>query len=145
MDSRRDAGRNRNELNMRKLTLFALAAVTLYGQTRSNIFEVIPKTDLSATGELRFRDKQTTSHYIGFKAPDSISANIVWTAPGSDAVGCLQSDGALNLSFAACGAAAVINGFKVTGKTAVGPPVTICRCLRQGSRRCWKQHAKAEP
>jgi hypothetical protein len=108
-----------------KPALLVFLGTALLGQTNLiSPVTVLPKADLTFTGELRFRDKQATPHYIGFKAPDSVSANVVWTWMGADAVGSVQSDGAGHLSIASSGAASVINGFLVTGKSAVGPPVT---------------------
>ncbi len=110
---------------MKFLAILLAAIAPAFAQsTNANTIVVIPKTDLSSTGELRFRDKQATPHYVGFKAPSSISANTIWTLPGADAAGCLQSNGAGALSLTTCGAASVANGFQITDKTAVGPPVT---------------------
>ncbi len=73
----------------------------------SSLFTVIPKTDLSATGEIDFRDKQTTPHSVGLKAPDSVPVNIAWKLPNADAAGALSSDGGLNLSWRALGGVSV--------------------------------------
>ncbi len=110
---------------MRTLFLIAVGAACVFAQsTSSNLFTVIPKTDLSATGELRFRDKVSTPHYVGFKAPDSVSANQLYKLPPATAVGCVQDDGTGTWTIASCGAAAVVNGFQVTGSSAIMPPVT---------------------
>lgn len=104
--------------------LFLSSSLELFAQVSNYTFRVIPKTDLSATGTVQWIDKQTTPHYVGFQAPSSVSANTIWELPSADAAGCFQSDGALHMSLTTCGAASVINGFFVTNKTAVGPPVT---------------------
>ncbi len=113
---------------MRNLVFLILTVVggCFAQSTNTNLLTIIPKTDLSATGEIHWRDQQPagTNHYIGFKSPSSVSANTIWELPSADAVGCMQSDGALHLTITACGSASVINGFFVTNKTAVGPPVT---------------------
>src|ERR1043166_3594320 len=83
--------------------LFSLAIlVPTFGQISNNTITVIPKTDLSATGELRFRDRQTASHHVGFLAPDSIATDVVWRLPNADNAGCLQSDGSAHLSLGPC-------------------------------------------
>jgi hypothetical protein len=38
---------------------------------------------LNATGELRLADTDST-HYVGFKAPGTVSANRIWTLPAAD-------------------------------------------------------------
>lgn len=43
------------------------------------------------------------SNYAGFVAPSVVPANVVWKLPSGDSVGCLQSDGAGNLTIASCG------------------------------------------
>ena len=65
---------------------------------------VLPKADHSTTGELRFRDQQTTFHYVAFKAPSSISSNVTWVWPGVDgATGdCMKTNGAGTLTWGSC-------------------------------------------
>ena len=88
---------------MRILCALLLAAVAAAQTNLVTPVTVLPRSDHSDTGELRFRDQQTSPHYIGFKAPASIGSNQIWIWPDSDGVGCLTSDGAGNLSFASCG------------------------------------------
>jgi hypothetical protein len=47
------------------------------------------------TGELRFEEK-TGSHHVGFKAPDAVAADQVWTLPAADGASgeVLSTDGA---------------------------------------------------
>ena len=54
------------------------------------------------TGELQFMERSGSgTNYVGFKAPDSIPANIVWKLPNSDGLGneVLKTDGFGNLSW----------------------------------------------
>ena len=54
------------------------------------------------TGELQFMERSGGgTNYVGFKAPDSIPANIVWKLPSSDGLGneVLKTDGFGNLSW----------------------------------------------
>jgi len=115
-------------MNLKLICVLLLAPASFAQSTRSNIFEVIPTTGTGsgpgAVGEVQFRDKQVSPHHISLSPPDSISANQVFRLPGATAVGCVQDDGTGTWTISSCGAAAVVNGFQVTGKTAVGPPVT---------------------
>lgn len=77
------------------LVLFAAA---LYGQDAAHVFTIIPSSARSTVGEIRFRDKQATPHYVGFKAADTISADLTWKLPAADAAGLFQSDGAGNVT-----------------------------------------------
>jgi len=63
------------------------------GQVSSEIVTILPTSTKSAVGELHFRDKAATTHYVGFKSPDSNSANMVWTVPSVDAIGVWTSNG----------------------------------------------------
>jgi len=63
---------------------------------------------LNATAELRLADTDST-HYVGFKAPSTVSTNRIWTLPASDGTSgqTLSTDGsgALSWSTPAAGAA----------------------------------------
>ncbi len=84
----------------RALNLLLIAAALACAQ---NIITVLPKQDRSATGELRFLDKQTTPHFVAFAAPDSVAANIVWKLPADNASGVLTNTAGV-LSWAPAGA-----------------------------------------
>jgi hypothetical protein len=91
------------------ILLLALASTAAWAQS-SNVITLVPSVDATTglptgAGELRFRDLEAAGaeHYVGFKAPGAVSANAVWILPAADVAGCLVSDGALNLSFSACG------------------------------------------
>ena len=55
---------------------------------------------LNATGELRLADTDS-SHYVGFKAPSTVSSNKIWTLPSADgsADQVLKTDGSGSLSW----------------------------------------------
>lgn len=67
------------------------------------------------TGEIRFLELAGGgTAYVGFKAPDGLAGNVIWTLPTTDSTGtqALVSDGSLALSWAS-----------ITGVTPVGTPV----------------------
>jgi hypothetical protein len=59
---------------------------------------------LNATAELRLADTDS-SHYVGFKAPGTVSTNKIWTLPAADGTAgyALTTDGSGTLSWAAAG------------------------------------------
>jgi hypothetical protein len=74
-------------------------------------------TSTGNTMELRFMELAAGgSHYIGFKAPDGISANRIWKLPSADGSSghYLRTDGALNLSFALISSTEISNSTFVT-------------------------------
>ena len=90
-------------MNFRNLvSLVLLAAGGLYGQYVAPRFSVIPKSDGSATGEIRWYGL-TGNNYLGFIAPNTVPNTIKWKLPISDAAGALCSDGALQLYFGCVG------------------------------------------
>ena len=67
---------------------------------------------LQAQSDLRFADADS-SNYVGFQAPSTVSSNIVWTLPATDAAVsgyALVSDASGTLSWAAAGGGAVGGG-----------------------------------
>ena len=98
------------------------------GQVSSEIVTILPTSTKSAVGELHFRDKAATSHYVGFKSPDSNSANMVWTVPSVDAIGAWTSNGSGIMS---------VTGFPtldgiITGLTVNRSGVTRAQILNGG-------------
>ena len=86
--------------------------ITLKGTT-DKTFNWIDSTDswtssehltLSATKELRLADTDS-SHYVGFKAPGTVTSNKVWVLPDADGTAnqVLKTDGSGNLSWATAG------------------------------------------
>ena len=61
---------------------------------------VATNIDLLARAELRFKDADS-SHYVGFEAPATISANLIWVLPATDGANTqvLTTDGSGNLSW----------------------------------------------
>jgi hypothetical protein len=59
---------------------------------------------LNATAELRLADTDST-HYVGFKAPGTVTTNKIWTLPAADGTAgyALTTDGSGALSWAAAG------------------------------------------
>ncbi len=60
--------------------------------------------DLLARAEIRFKDADS-SHYVGFKAPATVSSNLIWTLPDADGSGgqVLKTDGSGALGWVAAG------------------------------------------
>lgn len=56
--------------------------------------------ELSAQAPLKFMDSDS-SHYVALRAPATVTANVTWTLPATDAAGQLTSDGSGQLSWAA--------------------------------------------
>ena len=86
--------------------------ITLKGAT-DKTFNWVDSTDswtssehlfLSATKELRLADTDS-SHYVGFKAPGTVTSNKVWVLPAADGTAnqVLKTDGSGNLSWATAG------------------------------------------
>ena len=86
--------------------------ITLKGTT-DKTFNWVDSTDswtssehlfLSATKELRLADTDS-SHYVGFKAPGTVTSNKVWVLPDADGTAnqVLKTDGSGNLSWATAG------------------------------------------
>lgn len=59
--------------------------------------------DITLNGALKLKDAQASPNYAIIRASSLMTADINWRWPGTDAVGCLTSDGAGNLTFATCG------------------------------------------
>lgn len=75
------------------------AAQTLTNKTLASAVATTALT-LNATGELRLADTDS-SHYVGFKAPSTISTNRIWTLPSADgsADQVLKTDGSGTLAW----------------------------------------------
>jgi hypothetical protein len=97
-----------------------LAAVTDETGTGSLVFGTSPSfttsLTLNATAELRLADTDS-SHYVGFKAPGTVSSNKIWTLPASDGTAgqALSTDGSGTLSWATAGGGAAFNEFMLIG------------------------------
>jgi hypothetical protein len=70
------------------------------------------------TGEIRWRELAANgTNYVGFKAPNALAGNVIWTLPTADASGCLQSSGGGVLSISACpGAVGSVTGSGLVGQ-----------------------------
>ena len=55
-----------------------------------------------ASGVIESQAGGSTVFAAGFQAPTFISANLIWTLPTTDAIGCVQSNGAFALSISGC-------------------------------------------
>lgn len=87
-----------------RLAIFIVAAATCFAQgNRNSLFEVIPNPfGTPATGQLRFLELPANgSAYVGLRAPDSITSNLLWKLPSADGSpgDSLTTDGSGNLSF----------------------------------------------
>ena len=71
---------------------------------------------LNATAELRLADTDS-SHYVGFKAPGTISSNKVWTLPAVDGAAgqALTTDGSGTLSWTSAGGGAAFSELMLIG------------------------------
>ena len=71
---------------------------------------------LNATAEFRLADTDST-HYVGFKAPGTVSTNKIWVLPAADGtVGqALSTDGSGNLSWATSGGGAAFSELMLIG------------------------------
>jgi hypothetical protein len=71
---------------------------------------------LNATAELRLADTDS-SHYVGFKAPGSVSTNRIWTLPSADGTSgqILSTDGSGTLSWSTPGGGAAFSEFMLIG------------------------------
>lgn len=81
-------------------------------------------TSAGSGGVIQFRELAANgSHYVAFKAADSITANVTWTLPAADGSSgqILSTDGAGNLSWTAAIPSGVVTS--VNGYT--GPAVTL--------------------
>ena len=71
---------------------------------------------LNATAELRLADTDS-SHYVGFKAPGTVSANKIWTLPAADGAAgqVLTTDGSGVFSFSTPAAGAAFSELMLIG------------------------------
>jgi hypothetical protein len=71
---------------------------------------------LNATAELRLADTDS-SHYVGFKAPETVTSNKIWVLPAADGTAgqALSTDGSGNLSWATSGGGAAFSEFMLIG------------------------------
>lgn len=86
---------------MRCLALALIFAALAFGQSATT-FVLVPYSDASGTGELRFRETRANGqNYVGFQAPPVISDNVMWALPVTDGAGgtAMMTDGAGNLYF----------------------------------------------
>jgi len=74
--------------------------------TASATVDIVGDVQLSAQGDLRFQDSDS-SNYVAFQAPATVASNVTWTLPSADSSVsgyALVSDGSGTLSWAAAGA-----------------------------------------
>jgi hypothetical protein len=71
---------------------------------------------LNATAELRLADTDST-HYVGFKAPGTVTTNRIWTLPSADGTSgqTLSTNGSGTLSFSTPSAGAAFSEFMLIG------------------------------
>lgn len=86
------------------------ASLSSYATTASPTFT--SDIELSAQAPLKFMDADS-SHYVAFRAPGTVAANVVWTLPATDAAGQLTSDGSGQLSWAAASGGGVSLGLSL--------------------------------
>lgn len=80
---------------------------------------MIGNVQLNAQNDLRFADSDS-SNYIGFQAPSTITANVLWTLPATDGISgqVLSTDGAGTLSWATTGGGGTLSSRATTSGTA---------------------------
>jgi ribosomal protein L24 len=91
---------------------------TLTNKTLSSVIATTALT-LNGTAELRLADTDS-SHYVGFKAPETVSTNRIWTLPSADGTTgqVLSTDGSGTLSWStasAGGGGAAFSEFMLIG------------------------------
>ena len=88
---------------------------TLTNKTLSSAVATTALT-LNATAELRLADTDST-HYVGFKAPGTVSANKIWTLPAADGAAgqVLTTDGSGVFSFSTPAAGAAFSELMLIG------------------------------
>ncbi len=82
-------------------------------------------TNAGETGELRFNDLTAGgTHYLGFKAPDTVAADHIWTLPAADGTTgqVLKTDGSGALGWASAATGSVTS--VATGTGLSGGPIT---------------------
>jgi hypothetical protein len=91
------------------------AVETLSNKTLSSAVATTSLT-LNATAELRLADTDS-SHYVGFKAPETVSSNKIWTLPASDGTSgqTLSTDGSGALSWSTPSAGAAFSEMMLIG------------------------------
>ena len=94
--------------------------------TNQNGLELAPYSTLTGnTSELRFDELSTNgTNYVGFKSPDSLATNVVWTLPAADGTGgfVLSTNGSGALSWISPTTGSVTN--IATGTGLAGGPIT---------------------
>jgi len=88
---------------------------TLSNKTLSGAVATTALT-LNATAELRLADTDS-SHYVGFKAPGTVSTNRIWTLPSADGTAgqMLSTNGSGTLSWSTAGGGAAFSEFMLIG------------------------------
>ena len=88
---------------------------TLTNKTLSSAVATTALT-LNATAELRLADTDST-HYVGFKAPGTVSTNRIWTLPAADGASgqVLTTDGSGTFSFSTPAAGAAFSEMMLIG------------------------------
>ena len=88
---------------------------TLTNKTLSSAVATTALT-LNATAELRLADTDST-HYVGFKAPGTVSTNRIWTLPSADGTAnqVLSTNGSGTLSWSTAGGGAAFSEFMLIG------------------------------
>jgi hypothetical protein len=84
---------------------YSLIATALHGQSfNRSLISIRPETTQSPVGQLRFYEATTPTNYVGFKAPASIAANIIWQLPAADgsAGNCIGWSSAAVLDWVTC-------------------------------------------
>jgi hypothetical protein len=96
-------------------TLLKDVSETLTNKTLSSAVATTALT-LNATGELRLADTDST-HYVGFKAPSTVSSNKIWTLPSADGTEnqVLKTDGSGTLSWSTPSQGAAFSEFMLIG------------------------------
>jgi hypothetical protein len=88
---------------------------TLANKTLSSAIATTAFT-LNATAELRLADTDST-HYVGFKAPGTVTTNKIWTLPAADGAAgqVLTTDGSGVFSFSTPAAGAAFSELMLIG------------------------------
>ncbi|MCS6789105.1 MAG: hypothetical protein NZ484_00860 [Patescibacteria group bacterium] len=96
----------------------------IQGLNQQNAIQINPYgTSSGNTGEIRFLELSANgTNYVGFKAPNLIGNNVIWTLPNADGTSgqVLTTDGSGNLSWTTISGSGGIGGSISTGQVAFG-------------------------
>ena len=105
--------------------LTGTASININGTVGATAPSTVTATTVTvnATGDLRLADTDST-HYVGFKAPATVTTNKIWTLPAADGSNgqVLSTNGSGALSWATAGGGGTPTGYFYTGSLSTNVP-----------------------